>query len=79
MYAQNVINGVYGGSSADVFVQLLAAVVSVNDKEARGVGLQGFRYGPALQDFAHVIAIHSTRAYQAVRKILPLPTVRTLQ
>ncbi|KZP19765.1 hypothetical protein FIBSPDRAFT_790399, partial [Athelia psychrophila] len=79
MYAQNVINGVYGGSSGDVFVQLLAAVASANDKEARGVGLQGFRYGPALQDFAHVIAIQSTRAYQAVRKILPLPTVRTLQ
>jgi hypothetical protein len=54
-------------------------MVAKQDKEERGVGLQGFRYAPGLTEFAHIINIHSPRAYQAIRNILPLPTPRSLQ
>ena len=54
-------------------------MVSRKDKERRGVGLQGFKYTPGLTEFAHIINIHSPRAYQAIRNILPVPTARNLQ
>jgi len=54
-------------------------MVSKHDKEERGVGMWGFHYAPGLTEFAHIINIHSPRAYQAIRNILPLPTVRSLQ
>jgi hypothetical protein len=54
-------------------------MVSKHDKEERGVGMQGFHYAPGLTEFAHIINIHSPRAYQAIRNILPMPTVRSLQ
>jgi hypothetical protein len=54
-------------------------MVSKDDKKEHGVGMQGFHYAPGLTEFAHIIHIHSPRAYQAIRNILPLPTVRSLQ
>jgi hypothetical protein len=54
-------------------------MVSKQDKKQRGVGLQGFKYAPGLTEFAHIINTHSPRAYQSIRKILPLPTERSFQ
>jgi hypothetical protein len=54
-------------------------MVAKKDKAERGVGLQGFKYAPSLTEFAHIINIHSPRAYKALRNILPVPTARTLQ
>lgn len=54
-------------------------MVMVKDKEKRDVGLQGFKYAPGVKEFAHILSIHSTRAYKAIRHVLPLPTVRSHQ
>jgi hypothetical protein len=54
-------------------------MVSKQDRDKRGVGMQGFYYAPGLTEFAHIINIHSPRAYQAIRNILPMPTARSLQ
>ncbi|KAI0308619.1 hypothetical protein OF83DRAFT_1073220 [Amylostereum chailletii] len=37
------------------------------------------RYSPSVTEWAHILNIRSPRAYQAVRKVLPLPNPRTLQ
>ena len=77
LYAKGVISGEF--KSEYIFTGLVEAMVSKKDKERRGIGLQGFKYAPGLTEFAHIINIHSPRAYQAIRNILPLPTTRSLQ
>lgn len=79
MYAKNVLDGNYKDSADDVFVQLFEAVATLKDKEERGVGLQNFKYGPAVKELSHLIHIQSPRVYQTVRNALPLPTARSLQ
>ncbi|ETW79465.1 hypothetical protein HETIRDRAFT_306089, partial [Heterobasidion irregulare TC 32-1] len=58
---------------------LVSAMVQKKDRELRSIGMQGFRYAPDVVQFAHIINIHSPRAYQAIRHSLPLPDPRTLQ
>ena len=50
-----------------------------DEKEHRGVGMQNFVYHPDIVEFAHIIQTHSTRAYNAIKEFLPLPSVRSLQ
>ncbi|KAI0309270.1 hypothetical protein OF83DRAFT_1044063, partial [Amylostereum chailletii] len=54
-------------------------MVDSKDKERRGVDKHGMRYSPSVTEWAHILNIRSPRAYQAVRKVLPLPDPRTLQ
>ena len=54
-------------------------MVMKKEKEKHGAGLQGFKYAPGLKEFAHIINIHSPRAYRALRNVLPLPTERSHQ
>lgn len=49
------------------------------DKKKRGVGFQGFKYAPGVVEFAHIVSIHSPRAYRTIRHVLQLPTERSHQ
>jgi hypothetical protein len=77
LYATGVINGEYKDES--IFTGLVQAMVTYKDKDKRGVGLQGFKYAPGVAEFAHIISIHSPRAYQSIRNVLQLPTLRSHQ
>ncbi|KAF7973318.1 hypothetical protein HWV62_15563 [Athelia sp. TMB] len=79
LYAKNVLDGHYKDGAEEVFVQLVEAMVTKQDKIERGVGLQNFKYGPGLKELSHLIQIQSPRVYQSLRKIFPLPTARNLQ
>ena len=76
-YCKGVVSGKYKGD--DMFGLLLQAVVIKREKEARGVGMQNFKYAPDLVEFAHVIHAHSAKAYDALREFLPQPDPRTLR
>lgn len=62
-----------------MFGLLLQAVVVKNEKKARNVGMQNFKYAPDLVEFAHIIHTHSAKAYEALKEFLPLPNPRTLK
>lgn len=74
-----MIDGKYDDGADDIFVQLVEAMVTKQDKKERGVGMQNFKYGPGLQELSHIIHIQSPRVYQSIRHVLPLPTARSLQ
>ena len=76
-YCKGVVSGKYKGD--DMFGLLLQAVVIKKEKEARGVGMQNFKYAPDLVEFAHIIHTHSAKAYDALREFLPQPNPRTLK
>ncbi|THH16946.1 hypothetical protein EW146_g3772 [Bondarzewia mesenterica] len=61
------------------FVDLVKTMVLKKDKKLCGVGMQGFKYAPDVLEFAHIISVHSPRAYQSIRELLQLPDIRTLQ
>ncbi|KAF7300831.1 hypothetical protein MKEN_01309000 [Mycena kentingensis (nom. inval.)] len=75
------VKGAMAGEYDDenVFLGLLHAMVQQKDREARGVGSQNFLYMPAWKEFAHIIRIHSPRAYKFLQKHFPVPHIRTLQ
>ncbi|THH18184.1 hypothetical protein EW146_g2755 [Bondarzewia mesenterica] len=77
LFAKGVVEGQFDNES--VFVDLVKTMVLKKDKELRGVGMQGFKYAPDVLEFAHIISVHSPRAYQSIRKLLQLPDVQTLQ
>ena len=77
LYAKGVLSGEY--KNDQIFTGLVEAMVTSKEKEKKGVGLQGFKYAPGLQEFAQIISIHSPRAYRALKKILPLPSERSNQ
>ena len=57
LYAKGVLSGEY--KNDQVFTGLVEAMVTSKEKEKKGVGLQGFKYAPGLQEFAQIINIHS--------------------
>ncbi|KAF8148819.1 hypothetical protein B0H34DRAFT_828006 [Crassisporium funariophilum] len=75
-YANGVLAGRYNDQ---VFSGLLEAMVQKRNRKERGVGMQNFRYAPAWDEFAHILNIHSPRAYRALRKHFPAPAERTLR
>lgn len=76
-YCKGVISGNYKGNN--MFGNLLQAVVIKQEKEARGVGMQNFKYTPDLVEFAHIIHTHSPKAYESLKEFFPLPSPRTLK
>ncbi|THH05194.1 hypothetical protein EW146_g9969 [Bondarzewia mesenterica] len=77
VFVKGVLQGDF--ASERVFLGLMEALVQKKDKELRGVGMQGFKYAPDVVEMAHIINIHSPRAYQAIRNAFPFPEKRTLQ
>jgi hypothetical protein len=64
----------------DVFMGLVQAIVTKDDKIARGKGMQGFRYPPAWQEFCQLVFISSPRAYHVIKKSgLPVVGERELR
>jgi hypothetical protein len=56
-YALGVLQGKF--KDHQVFTQLVDAMVNVQDREERGVGLQNFPHTADLDEFAHMCAIIS--------------------
>ena len=75
-FALQVRQGVF--QDKQVLLDLVRAMVEVEDRKARGVGLQNFHYGTALSNFAHTCAIISPELYRMLAKEMPLPALRTL-
>ncbi len=61
-----------------VLLDLVKAMVEVEDRQASGTGLQNFHYGTALSEFAHICAITSPELYRRLAEEMPLPALRTL-
>jgi len=76
-YAIAVLNGKF--KDRKVFTQLVDAMVNMQDREERGVGLQNFSHAPELDEFAHMCAITSPEAYHMLRREFPLRTIRGFQ
>jgi hypothetical protein len=76
-YAIAVLEGKF--KDRKVFTQLVDAMVNVQDREDRGVGLQNFSHAPELDEFAHMCAIISPEVYRMLRREFPLRTIRGLQ
>lgn len=50
-----------------------------HDREARGVGMQNFKYTPAWDEFAHVLSIESPCAYRTLRSHFPALAERSFR
>ncbi|KXN82809.1 hypothetical protein AN958_02141 [Leucoagaricus sp. SymC.cos] len=49
------------------------------DRKARGVGLQNFKYSPSWDELCQILRMHSTAGYEALREHLPARTTRSIQ
>ncbi|KAJ7438890.1 hypothetical protein B0H11DRAFT_2356551 [Mycena galericulata] len=76
-YAIGVLSGKYKGD--DIFGGLLNGMIIRAEKEEQGVGTQGMRYSPQVQEFWHILHMHSPRAFRFISKYLPAPTERTIR
>ena len=52
--------------------------MEVTDRTNRGMGLQNFKYGPALANFAQVAAIVSPELYKMFATHFRVPNLQTL-
>ena len=77
-FAIQVQQGKFSGKTHEVLLDLVKAVVEKEDRISQGVGLQNFKYGSALHEFAHICAIMSPELYRQLRHHLQLPEHRSL-
>ena len=75
-YAIGVLSGKHDNK---LFSGLMQAILSKDDRDDRGVGMQNFKYAPAWEELCHIIHIHSPRAYRALKAFLPMPNGRTFR
>ncbi|GLB37775.1 hypothetical protein LshimejAT787_0408260 [Lyophyllum shimeji] len=75
-YAKEVLAGNLDNA---VFNGLVEAMVTKYDKEARGVGLQNFKFSPAWDELCHILLIHSPRTYRALAEHLPTRSERSFR
>lgn len=78
-YAQYVLAGKLQEGGEQVFVELVTAMTTKQNKEECGVGLQNTHYFPGILEIAHIISIHSQRTYQSMSHVLPPPTQCSIQ
>lgn len=71
-----MLRGEYKG---ETFSAIFEAVSVKVDKERRGVGMQNFRYLPALKDLGYTIRMTSPSAYEILRKVIPMEHPRTIR
>lgn len=76
-YALGIANGKYKRNN--VFEGLLRAVLSQQDCESRGVGMQNFKYVPAWDEACHMFQIQSPSAYRLIRKHFPARSARSFK
>ncbi|TDL15221.1 hypothetical protein BD410DRAFT_809111 [Rickenella mellea] len=65
-FAIGVVQGKY--KNREVFTGLVKAMVVVQERQERGVGMQNFEYAPALDEFAHAMATISPQTYRFFSK-----------
>ncbi len=75
-YAKGALKGKYKN---EVFSGLMEAIVTEGDRKAEGKGMQNFHYAPAWDELAHIIKIHSTRAFNAISEYLPMRSERSFR
>ena len=73
---QGILSGKYDNK---VFEGLIEAVVTKNDCEEHGVGMQNFQYAPAWDEICHILKIHSPRAYESLSNHLPMRSIRSFR
>jgi DNA gyrase/topoisomerase IV subunit A len=76
-FAQGALEGKY--DSDKVFLGLIQAMVEKVDRTERGVGMQNFAYAPAWDEFTHIVALHSPRAYQFLTKHFQARTLKSFR
>lgn len=76
-YAKGVLQGKFPGGT--VFAGMVEAIVQRQDKEERGVGNQNSKYGPAYDEFMHIVQIQSPAAYKFLSTEFPVQTPRNIQ
>lgn len=76
-FAEGALAGKFVGH--EVFTGLVSAMVTKIDKEERGVGMQGFSYAPAWDEFVHIVGIHSPRALKFLSEHFPARSMRSIR
>ena len=71
-----MLRGEYEGEAFSGVVEAISIKV---DKEHRGVGMQNFRYLPALKDLGYTIQMTSPSAYEILRKAIPMEHPRAIR
>lgn len=77
-FAAKLMDGDFGDGFG-VFKDLFAAMVELQSRRERGMGLQNFQYGATLLEFANIAAIVSPELYRLIGKSLQLPTLRDIK
>ncbi|KZV94435.1 hypothetical protein EXIGLDRAFT_767081 [Exidia glandulosa HHB12029] len=76
-FTQGAVRGDY--KDEKVFFGLMDAMVTLKDKERRGVGMQNMRWVPEYDDVMHQMAMASNSAFQAYKRYLPGRSQRSFQ
>ncbi|KAH9938784.1 uncharacterized protein BXZ73DRAFT_23422, partial [Epithele typhae] len=77
-YALGAIRGKFKNGQ-ELLGGILEGFMTIEDKERRGVGKQGFKWSEKWARICHVIAIDSPKAYRSLAQYLPVPGLRGLQ
>ncbi|KAI0688683.1 hypothetical protein C8T65DRAFT_700472 [Cerioporus squamosus] len=78
-FIQFALGALDGSFKDEVFIGLIEAIMVKKDKITRGVGMQGFKYAPAFDEFMQLINVHSPKAYRFITKHIPGRTQRSIQ
>ena len=74
-----VRQGKFNNNGHTALLDIVKAMVELEDRNERGVGKQNFNYGPALIEFAHTCAIISPELYRTLQTHMQLPALRSLK
>ena len=74
-----VRQGKFNNNGHTALLDIVKAMVELEDRKERGVGKQNFNYGPALIEFAHTCAIISPELYRTLQTHMQLPALRSLK
>ncbi|OSC96522.1 hypothetical protein PYCCODRAFT_1379012 [Trametes coccinea BRFM310] len=78
-FAIMVHEGKFKRKGKAAFLDLVKAMVTLQEREERGVGKQNFNYGPALLEFSQTCSIISPELYRTMHSHFQLPAHRSLR
>ncbi|KAL7281612.1 hypothetical protein ACG7TL_004929 [Trametes sanguinea] len=78
-FAIMVHEGKFKRKGKAAFLDLVKAMVTLQEREERGVGKQNFNYGPALLEFSQTCSIISLELYRTMHSHFQLPAHRSLR
>ncbi|KAG6818744.1 hypothetical protein H0H93_002181 [Arthromyces matolae] len=74
--AQRILSGEFNN---EVFEGLIQVMVTKDDRQCRGVGMQNFRHSLAWDEVCNIIRIHSPRALTSLAQYLPIRSHRSFR